>query len=140
MKKLKPCGRFALRIENYFERVRQTLDACLIIQSFNVAYDKRGSHEGFIHGQVYFLDGSILYVREYVDVETSLDRIVYAYQYMTSDEQLVFRYDNTGHHKRLKLSTYPHHKHAGSVDNVIESTAPDLEAVLKEIEPLIPLS
>ena len=35
---------------------------------------------------------------------------------------------------------YPHHKHAGSVDNVIESTAPDLASVLKEIEPLIPLS
>ncbi len=74
-----------MRIENYFERVRQTLDACLIIQSFNVAYDKRGSHEGFLFmGQVYFLDGSILHLREYVDVETTLDRIVYAYQYMTS--------------------------------------------------------
>lgn len=129
-----------MRIENYFERVRQTLDACLIIQSFNVAYDKRGSHEGFIHGQVYFLDGSILYVREYVDVETTLDRIVYAYQYMTSDERLVFRYDNTGHHKKLKLYPYPHHKHAGSVNNVIESTAPDLIAVPKEIEPHISLS
>jgi hypothetical protein len=105
-----------------------------------VAYDKRCSHEGFIHGQVYFLDGSILHLREYVDVEITFDRIVYAYQYMTSDEQLVFRYDNTGHHKKQKLSTYPHHKHAGSGDNVIESTAPDLAAVLTEIEPLIPLS
>jgi hypothetical protein len=120
--------------------VHQALDACLIIQSFNVAYDKHGSHEGFIHGQVYFLDGSMRYVREYVDVETTLDRIVYAYQYMNSDEQLVFRYDNTGHYKKLNLHTYPHHKHVGSVDNVIESTAPDLAAVLKEIEPLIPLS
>ncbi len=118
----------------------QTLDACLIIQSFSVSYDKRGSHEGFIHGLIYFLDGSILHLREYVDVETTLDRIVYAYQYMTSDEQLVFRYDNTGHHKKQKLSTYPHHKHASSGDNVIESTAPDLAAVLKEIEPLILLS
>jgi hypothetical protein len=129
-----------LRIENYFERVRQILDACLIIHSFNVAYDKRGSHEGFIHGQIYFLDGSTLHLREYVDVETTLDRIVYAYQYMTSDEQLVFRYDNTGHHKKLKLTTYPHHKHAAGDDNIIESPAPDLAAVLKEIEPLIQLS
>jgi hypothetical protein len=140
MKKQRLFGRFVLRIENYFERVRQTLDDCLIIQSFNITYDKRGSHEGFIHGQVYFLDGSILHLREYVDVETNLDRIVYAYQYMTSDEQLVFRYDNTGHHKKQKLSTYPHHKHAGNGDNVIESTSPDLAAVLKEIEPLITLS
>ena len=53
MKKQRLFGRFALRIENYFERVRQTLDACLIIQSFNVAYDKRGSHEGFIYGLIW---------------------------------------------------------------------------------------
>jgi hypothetical protein len=129
-----------LRIENYFERIRQTLDDCLIIQSFDMAYDKRGSHEGFIHGQVYFLDGSILHLREYVDVETTFDRLAYAYQYLTSDQQLVFRYDNTGHHKKLKLTTYPHHKHTVSSDDIIESTAPDLAAVLKEIEPLIPLS
>ena len=105
-----------------------------------MAYDKRSFYEGFIYVQVYFLDGSILHLREYIDVETNLDRIAYAYQYMTFDEQLVLRYDNTGHHKRLRLSTYPHHKHTGSADNVIESIAPDLAAVLKEIETLIPLS
>ena len=33
MKKQRPFGRFALRIENYFERVLQILHACLIIQS-----------------------------------------------------------------------------------------------------------
>ena len=128
-----------MRIEDYFERVRQALAACLVVQSFNVAYDKRGSHEGFIQGQIYFVDGSILHLREYVDAETTFDRLAYVYQYVTSTGQLVFRYDNSGHHKKLKLRTYPHHKHASGEENVVESPAPELAAVLQEIETLVQL-
>ena len=47
---------------------------------------------------------------------------------------LVFRYDNTGQHKKIKLSTYPHHKHEGCDNNVVPSAAKDLANVLKEIE------
>jgi len=65
---------------------------------------------------------------------------MYVYQYLNSSKGLIFRYDNTGHHKKLGLSTYPHHKHEGSDDNVVSSTAPDLAKILKEIEPIIQLS
>ena len=50
---------------------------------------------------------------------------------------IVFRYDNTGHHKNLNLSTYPHHKHEGYDNNVIPSVTKDLATVLKEIESLV---
>lgn len=43
-----------MRIEVYFEQLRDAIDASPIISSFNVTYDKRGSHEGFIHGELYF--------------------------------------------------------------------------------------
>jgi hypothetical protein len=46
---------------------------------------------------------------------------------------------NTEHHQKLNLPTYPDHKHAGSEDNVVISSAPDLAAVLKEIEQLVRL-
>jgi hypothetical protein len=59
---------------------------------------------------------------------------------MGADGNLVFRYDNTGHHKNLNLSTYPHHKHDGSEHNVVISSVPDLAAVLDEIGQLIHLS
>jgi len=49
------------------------------------------------------------------------------------------RYTNTGHHKDLNLSTFPHHKHEGSKDNVVISSAPDLATVLDEIGQLIHL-
>ncbi len=57
------------------------------------------------------------------------------YQMLTQD--FIFRYDNTGHHKNLNLSTYPHHKHEGCANNVVPSVTKDLANVLKEIESLI---
>jgi hypothetical protein len=128
-----------LRVETYFQRVSELLDACLLVQSSNVSYDKRSTHEGFIRGEVHFIDGSTLHLREYVDVETKLDRLTYVYQYMDPARQLVFRYDNTGHHRKLNLPTYPHHKHVRTEENVIPSSAPDMDAILKEIESLVKL-
>lgn len=111
-----------------------------MLQASNVTYDKRGTHEGFLRGELYFVDGSVLHFREAVDTELIIDRLMYAYQYMTATKALVFRYDNTGHHKRLNLPTYPHHKHDGSEENVTASSAPVLLAVLREVESLVQLS
>ena len=85
------------------------------------------------------MDASILYVREFVDVETTVERLLYVYQYTDPHKQLRFRYDNTGHHKRLNLPTYPHHKHEGSEEHIVPSAAPDLAAILGEIETLVQL-
>jgi len=128
-----------LPIEAYFRQIREAIDACPFVQSSNITYDKRSTHEGFIRGEIYFADGSTLHLREFLDVEVTIERLTYIYQYMNSVQQLVFRYDNTGHHRRLNLPTYPHHKHANSEDNVIASYAPDLAAVLDEIEALVQL-
>ena len=97
------------------------------------------SFAGLIRGEVYFVDGSILHLREFLDVETDVERLTYVYQYMDAVQRLIFRYDNSGHHKQLNLSTYPHHKHIGLEGSVIASSAPDLDAVLQEIEALVQL-
>jgi len=128
-----------LRIEAYFRQIEKIIEACPVIQLTNVTYEKRGTHEGFIRGELYFVDGSILHLREFVDVEITEDRLMYAYQFNDSSKNLVFRYDNTGHHKKVGLSTYPHHKHNGGENNVVPSAAPDLAIVLQEIELLVQL-
>ncbi len=102
-------------------------------------YDKRGTHAGFIRGELYFVDDSILHVREYVDVEAKIDRLMYVYHYMSARQGLIFRYDNIGHHLKLNLPTHPHHKHEQHEDNVVPSPASDLATVLSEIEQLIQL-
>lgn len=128
-----------MRIEVYFQYIQQLLTDCAVAQSFSLASDKRSTHEGYVRAEVYFVDGSTLHLREFVDVEVSPDRLTYVYQYMDPAQLLVFRYDNTGHHKKLGLPTHPHHKHDASERNVVASAAPDLADVLKEIEGLVAL-
>jgi hypothetical protein len=125
-----------LLIDDYFQTIRDTLEACPAVPSSSVTYDKRTSYVGFIRGTILLLDGSTLHFREFVDVETDIERYMYAYQYQRDDE-LVFRYDNTEHHRKLKLPTFPHHKHDGSETNVIAAQAPTLAAVLEEIGTLL---
>ena len=128
-----------MRIEAYFQQLRDLVDACPVVQSSSITYDKRSTHEGFIRGEIYFVDASVLHLREFVDVEITVERLLYVYQYMDALQQLQFRYDNTGHHKRLNLSTYPHHKHVGSDKQIVPSPASDLAAVLSEVEVLVQL-
>ncbi len=128
-----------MRIEDYFRQIERIVEACPVIQLSNLTYEKRGTHEGLIRGEFCFVDGSTLHLREFIDVEITADRLMYAYQFIDPSKNMVFRYDNTGHHKKLGLSTYPHHKHDGGEDNVISSAAPDLATVLQEIESLVQL-
>ena len=57
-----------MRIEAYFQQVRDLVDACPVVQSSSITYDKRGTHEGFMRGEIYFVDASVLHLREFVDV------------------------------------------------------------------------
>ena len=77
-----------MRIEAYFQRLRDLVDACPVVQSSSITYDKRSTHEGFIRGELYFVDASVLHLREFVDVETRVERLLYVYQYMDAREQL----------------------------------------------------
>jgi len=128
-----------LRIDDYFTQIKATIAAAVIVHTSVVAYDIRGPFEGYIRGELALLDGSTLHIREYVDVEMMSERLTYAYHYADVTGTLVFRYDNTDHHRRLNLPTHPHHKHDGAEDRVVASPAPDLTAVLAEIEALIRL-
>ena len=128
-----------MRIEDYFAEIQKAVDQSPIVRLTNVTYEKRGTHEGIIRGRVDFVDSTVLEWREYVDVETEVDCLMYVYQYMDSSMKLIFRYDNTGHHRKLVIPTYPHHKHLGRDENVVPSEPMDLTAVLQEIESMVEL-
>jgi Family of unknown function (DUF6516) len=123
-----------LYIEDYFQQLRQAIDACTTVAELAWEAEKRDTYEGFIRAEISFADGSILQVREFVAVETGLERDMYAYQYMNAEKVLIFRYDNTPHHRKLNLPTFPDHKHDGREENVIASNAPMLWEVLAEIQ------
>lgn len=126
-----------MRVEDYFTGVRKTVELSPIVRLSKITYEKRGTYEGIIRGRVQFVDNTVLEWREYVDVETKVDLLMYVYQYMDSSMRLIFRYDNTGHHKKTALPTYPHHKHKGSDDSVVPSDPMDLSNVIQEIESMV---
>ena len=120
-------------LNEYFRQIQILVDQYAIVQESNIVYEARSHDRGFIHGELRLTSGGTLAVREFVKTTSIVDREMYTYQYMTAENQLIFRYDNTGHHRKLNLSTFPHHKHDGSETNVIVSAAPNLAEVLQEI-------
>jgi Family of unknown function (DUF6516) len=126
-----------LLIEDYFQQIRILIESSEIVKIFNLETEKRGIYEGFIRAKLEFKDNSLLHLREFIYVEISPDRKMYSYQYMTSENNLIFRYDNTEHHRKLNLTTFPHHKHDGGEDNIVKSDAPFLAEILKEIEKIL---
>lgn len=124
-------------IEVYFQQILDLMLEFELIESYEINSEKRSVYEGFIRGKIIFTDQSYLHIREFVAVEITVDRKMYSYQYMSANDNLIFRYDNTEHHKKLNLPNFPHHKHDGSEINVINSNAPFLKDVIIEISNLI---
>ena len=120
-------------LNEYFRQIQILVDRCAIVQESNIVYEVRSYDRGFVYGELTLTNGNILAVREFVKTTSIVDREMYTYQYMTTENQLVFRYDNTGHHRKLNLSTFPHRKHDRSETNVIASAAPNLAEVRQEI-------
>lgn len=118
-------------IEDYFREIASVIDSAAHVRGSSVTYDKRTAHIGFLKGSLYFADGSVLHIREYVNVHDVVERYMYVYQYQNPDGTLVFRYDNSPHFPHLPTS--PHHKHDGSESDVIAASPPDLSMVLDEI-------
>jgi len=86
-----------LLIETYFERIRKLLTNSSMIQTFELDTEKRTESLGFIRGNINFIDGSRLYIREFVEVEISINRGKYSYHYINQKGDLIFRYDNASH-------------------------------------------
>lgn len=125
-------------IEAYFQSLLDIVAASPIVRASNVTLDKRTLRAGLIRGDVYFADGSRLHFRELVEIQTDVVRRMYSYHYQGAGTALIFRYDDTPHHP--DMSTFPHHKHAGSEANVVVATPPDLPTVLREIEGIHPIA
>ena len=122
-------------IEQYFQSILDLLASLPFVSSSDVNLDKRAELIGFVRGEVQFQDGSsLLFFRELIDMSLPEQKVMYAYHYQKDDGTLIFRYDNTAHHK--SVSSFPHHKHLEN-DEVESSDIPTLESVLREIEDLI---
>ena len=122
-------------IEQYFQSTLDLLASLPFVESSDVNLEKRGELVGFVRERVEFQDGSsLLFFRELLDMRLPLQKVMYAYHYQKADGTLIFRYDNTAHHKGIP--TFPVHKRLKG-GGIISSEIPSLEQVLREIEKII---
>ncbi len=70
---------------------------------------------------------------EFMEYLKEENRLKYRFHLMDKEGNIVFRYDNTPHHK--DVSSFPHHKHLPI--NVVESDEIGIMDILDEIEILI---
>ena len=129
-----------MSIEQYFRWIQRQIEACPAIINTIITYEKRDPSHGFLRGELFMMDGSVLHVREFVNVARRVDRQTYAYQYMAADHRLIFRYDNADYYGRLGLPGHPHHRHDRAEIRVVASNGPTLADVLVEIEQMVGLA
>ena len=122
-------------IEDYFRDLELLITKMRIVIAANVTYDKRSATIGFVRGELFFLDGSRLHLREYINVEPVIDRYTYSYHYQSASGALIFRYDNTPHYPHLP--DFPHHKHVKNETNVINAQPANLAIVLTEVQSIV---
>ena len=124
-----------MHIRDYFHRIQTLLNRISTISTQNITFDERSEFIGYLTGNITFVDGSCLYLSEYIDVEHTIDKIKYSYHLMR-ESQILFRYDNASDPHARRLKTYPHHKH--TVDGeLVESIAPTIEDILEEVIELL---
>jgi hypothetical protein len=116
-------------VEDYFSQLESLINSCGSIRSKVITKDKRSDYTGYFRADLYFFDGSLLHVREFVFTRQDVIKDTYAYHYQNAAEALVFRYDNTRHFP--DLPNFPHHKHTPTA--VFSETEPELQYILNEV-------
>ncbi|WP_297073456.1 DUF6516 family protein [Thermococcus sp.] len=108
-------------------RELELLEKSPAVKGYKILDYKEGEGFYFLKIKAELIEGSVLYIREFVSEE----EYHYSFQWQ-KDGKLIVRWDNAPHHRDIE--TFPHHKHVGSQDNIQPSKEISLEDVLRVIE------
>lgn len=99
-----------------------------IILSYDISVENRSAYLAFIQGKLNFLDGSVLFFKEYIDLQKYVDKLAYSFHYQDVNNNLIFRYDNAKHKPALGFIDHKHIK-----GKIISSKIPSLDQIIWEI-------
>ena len=120
-------------IQTYFAHIKQEFDrytSANFVLNAAINFETRSGDQAFINGYVVFIDGSRFFFREYLDeLAGNVDKLMYVYHYQTSNDSLLFRYDNAQHKPKLP---FLEHKHTPS-NQIQRANSPAIHDVLIEI-------
>lgn len=124
-------------LSQHIQEIDNAIRECTLVVKYTMYKEQLSPNTGYIEGEIFFINNSRLAYFEFYNLaESSIECEKYRYQFMDSNNQLIFRYDNAPHHS--EISSFPHHKHVPS--GVVESVPLHFSKVLKEVESNILLS
>lgn len=104
------------------------LDSSEIVSNYEVLEFQEDTESFLLKLKIEFKNKSELFARE--SINRKLRK--YSFHWRSENGQLIMRWDNAKHHK--ELSTFPHHRHEYSEENVLENIEVGLIDILKLIE------
>ena len=119
-------------IKAYFAKIELAIQNFSYLDAYSLKKKLYNKTFGYIGGSITFTNGHRLDFMEVKQFDPTV-RPKYRYHYMNENNEMIFRYDNSQHHKHLL--NFPHHKHIPT--EVVTSTEPELHDVLLEIARLI---
>ncbi len=121
-----------MSLSRYLAALRQEierLDTFGFAESIDFREELRAGKQAIVKAEIVLVDGSVLFIREYIDAKYKIEKVSYAYQYQDGEGKLIFRYDNAVHKPGLG---FIEHKH--TADSVITPAAlPELSELIEEI-------
>jgi len=113
---------------DFLKLINEYAHANIIVNS-DIKNDFRTETLGLIKATGFFIDESVLYVTEYLDVSSGIDKAAYSYHYQDKNGKLLFRYDNARHKPE---PGFLKHKHCEN-GTIVKAGNPDLRKVLEEV-------
>ena len=119
-------------IRKYLDDIIENLFTSPVVSSFDIKRQEAEEDEGYIRVKCILSNGDNLEFSEYVEIQKNkVSIITYCYHWQNRERELIKRWDNVAHHK--KINTFPHHLHLHT-GKVIESRPMTLSNVLKVLE------
>ena len=123
------------RVTEYFSKLIDAIRNSSWLQNEDLTFREIDEKEGYIRGILFLHGGYTLHIAEYISVKHGHpERIKYRYQLQNIKDDLLARWDNAPHHK--KISSYPYHKHCedGEID---VSAKMDILLILSKLDDIL---
>ena len=117
-----------MSLEEHFNKIENVFNNAVFV-SVEIKKERKSSNIGLIIGKARLIDFSEFHFMEYIEADKKEPIVTYRYHYQAKNKELIFRYDNSPHHKELK--SFPHHKH--EKDKVTHSSHKSLSNIVEEI-------
>ena len=117
-------------LKAYVSSLQTLVAATPFVAATSFSYEERPPSAGLMKGNVLFVDGSQLDIKEFLLTQPAVLIIKYGYHFHRGPN-LIFRYDNANDPAARDLATFPSHKHTPG--GLFAAEKPSLEQVLQEV-------